>query len=370
MARKAVVFVWLALGGLLPGCANFLPGSSSASEGPTKIYDRAWANPVNDSRSDRILHSTATATASEEPQRILAKMPASPPREGPLQKGPLDVAPPAFGRDREELKKREDGVSGIVTAEQAPMPGEPKNAIFQLPSLPDLGAEPKKEFEAAVLAFHLIFIGKQEEAIKVLSEYPDSTQEFFIRILPLMTQIARKSIDRLSSSETDILNNQLKGLEDFLRTRCGLHVSEMAYCKRIRAFGDFDPLPESHAFLAKTDNRPGDLVQLYVELKNFASTKTREGEYVTKLACSLELKDTHGTKVWSHAFDKSETTIRRSACVNDYHGNYSFYVPALPVGTYQLTMQIVDETIPEHRRVARRSLVFRVTPVANALAPR
>ena len=74
--------------------------------------------------------------------------------------------------------------------------------------------------------------------------------------------------------------------------------------------------------------------------------------------------------VWSHAFDKNETTHRRSACVNDYHGNFSFYAPALPAGTYQLTIQVVDETIPNHRRVARKSQVFRVTPVANSTSSR
>src|SRR5262249_5213035 len=154
------------------------------------------------------------------------------------------------------------------------------------------------------------------------------------------------------------------------RTKCGLSINKMVFCKSITGFANYEPLPDDHAFLARTDKRPGDLVQLYVELRNFASKEVKDGEFLTKLTCSLELKDTNGYKVWSHTLDKNGTTNRRSACVNDYHGNFSFYVPALPAGTYQLSILVVDETIPEHQRVARRSQVFRVTPVANAASTR
>jgi hypothetical protein len=115
--------------------------------------------------------------------------------------------------------------------------------------------------------------------------------------------------------------------------------------------------------VAGTKDRVGDEVQLYVELRNFNSEKTKDGAYLTKLTCTLELHDAAGKNVWSRTLDRIETA--RRARLNDFYRNYIFYVPAIPAGTYQLTLQITDETNPEQRRVARESVVFRVTPVAN-----
>ena len=358
MTRKSACFISLVLLACVPGC-KLLPGRGASGDVQSHSVDERFRT--------QPIECPSTADARGDQDCVTAKSLHVDATPRPLNSpSPLAV--------REERNANSPG-SGRVTLEE--MAG-PRNAIFQTsPSAAGqtdvttalLGQGPHDE-EAVEVALRLIFRGEHQEAIKALKAYPESTQEFFIRILPLLTQVARKSIDKMSSREIQIFLEQARALEDFLRTRSELLVSEMAYCKRIRGFGDYEALPDNHAFLAKTDNRPGDLVQLYVELKNFASKKTADGDYLTKLACSLELKDMQNNKVWSHTFDKAVTTLRRSTCVNDYHGNFSFYVPALPVGTYQLTFQVVDETIPEHRRFARRSQVFRVTPVANALAPR
>lgn len=364
MTRKSAVLFSLILLAIGPGCRALTSGTGPhAPDGPVMTrYESGTKAPI---------YSTALAGMESKP--IGPQVKSEPDRTGPaLVVQPIDTAfLPPLGATRNEPKKPVEGTSGSVTLLDQPFSIENKCGTSQVNQAALTLMEDKApDFEPAVQAFHLILANKHQEAIKVLRTYDDSTQEFFLRMFPLLAQIARTSIDKMSAQERSTLYEQVKGVEIFLRERCELLITKMAYCKSIHGFADYVPLPADHSFLAKTENRPGDLVQLYVELKNFASKQMKEGDYLTKLACSLELKDMHGHKVWSHTFDKNETTHRRSACLNDYHGNYSFYVPALPTGTYQLTLQVVDETVPEHRRVARKSIVFRVTPVANQLAPR
>jgi hypothetical protein len=252
------------------------------------------------------------------------------------------------------------GAPGTVALEPAPDPAKQVATIFQ--GLAPLG---DKKLSALARAIDHLQNDRHADAIQALKDFDEPTQEFLLRILPVLVQIAKTSIDKLSPQDIVFVNAQLAGIQEQLRTRSELLVTKMLYCKQINGFADYVALPDDHVFLSRVE-----LVQLYVELKNFASVKSKDGDYLTKLTCSLEVNDKNDKRVWSYTFDKDQTTHRRSACVNDYHGNYSFYVPALPEGTYRLTFQVVDETIPDHRRVARKSLVFRVTPVANPLPPR
>lgn len=370
MTRKSALILCCTLLPIGPGCIAPANVGSATVEGPRKLFDRSWTQTKDTHLPAKTF---STAISGVESKSIVQGQPAGLERAPePLAIKPVDVSTlPLLERPPEVLKEARKGSAGTVTIADAPETPEPKPAIYQiLPSTPTLLENPGDDMEPAVRAFHLILKNNHQEAIKNLRGYDDSTQEFLLRILPLMAQIVRTSLDKMPAQERQNFHDMVKGMDQWLREHCELLVTKMAYCKRIHGFADIEPLPADHAFLAKTDNRPGDLVQLYVELKNFTSKHTKEGDYLTKLACSLELKDMQGQKVWSHTFDKNETTYRRSACLNDYHGNYSFYVPALPTGTYQLTIQIVDETIPVHRRVARKSLPFRVTPVANQTGPR
>jgi hypothetical protein len=51
---------------------------------------------------------------------------------------------------------------------------------------------------------------------------------------------------------------------------------------------------------------------------------------------------------------------------NDYYNNYRFYVPQLPAGKYELTIQVIDETSRPHR-AARKSLEFIVAAPSGDL---
>jgi hypothetical protein len=349
MTRTSASLFCLALWTLTPGCLQ-LPWRGSpviGGEGPTKIEEPAAINFADSAKPQQIVHSPDVL----EPSFVNAAQ--------PLPALPVLITPPS--PEGEGANKRPSGgVVGVVTVEPDPAQLKSVPAIFE--GLP----KGDRKLSALARAIDLLQNDKHAEAIDALREYDAPTQEFFLRMGPVLVQIAKTSIDKLSSQEIANLNEQLLGVLNQLRTRSKLVVTKMLYCKDINGFGDYMALPDDHVFLSRRE-----LVQVYVELKNFASVKTKEGDFLTKLTCSLEVYDKNNKSVsgpWT--IDKTETTYRRSACLNDYYGNYSFYVPALPEGTYRLAIQIVDETIPEHRRVARESLVFRVTPVANPLSSR
>jgi hypothetical protein len=345
--------IWLVLLAFLPGCALFGGGSAN------KVCDRRDPEEVH---SDKPELKVAPLHVDEFVPPPPMQLPDGPPIVIP--EVDLGTKPNVMGVDMPGPGKRNPG-TGMVTIEPLFDPtGLQRTAAQGPPPLPPI--DKRSELAPLTQAIQYMLDGRHQEAIQSLSAYDKETQEFFLRVLPPLAIFAKTPFREMSPQEILMLDESLRGVHDLLRNRCALLVNRMQYCKEIKGYGQFDPLPDNHAFLNAAKDRPGELVQIYVELKNFASVKGKDGMYLTKLACSLELKDSNNKRVGPPLrFDDKETTYRRSACLNDYHGNFSFYVPPIPAGTYKLVLQIVDETIPNERRVARKELDFRVTPVAN-----
>ncbi len=341
----------------LPGCLHLPYLSKSYWESTTKVPDPAKVNPAdgadfNKSIQDRSGFSTSNLRG--EPPNGIAKSLSGPGQSLETRGMFLEDQP-----EKAITKKSSNVLTGVVTVESA---GEPKRLAVQVPALPLI--ENKRE-DALWQAVKSLLEKRHDEAIQYLRVYDKETQEIFLCLVPALTLLAQKPFNELSPQEIAVLHDQLLSARERLRPRCELLVSKMCFCKEVRGFGWYKPLPENHAFVTGTKDRLGEEVQLYVELKNFLSAKTKDGDYLTKLTCTLELQDSTGKKVWSHTFDGSDATHRRSAQLNDLYRNFTFYVPPLPPGTYQLTMQIADETNRDQRRVASEKLIFRVTPAVN-----
>jgi hypothetical protein len=216
-----------------------------------------------------------------------------------------------------------------------------------------------------VQALQAILDDRHEEALKHLQGYDAKTQEFYLRILPTLTIFAKKQLDQLSPQEVAVLYDQLQSLQAAIRPRTELTIDTMCYCAGVKSFGIYQPVPGDHAFVAPAPDRPGEQVQLYVELRNFACVP-RGGGYETRLRSTIEIRELkEGKPLRTITFDRFEAPLKSLSRLNDYYNHYFFSVPDLPPGTYQLVLEIADETIPEARRVAHRSLEFRVTPVGR-----
>jgi len=270
-------------------------------------------------------------------------------------------------QDALEKKKQNARASSIVTNEASPEANPPK--LLPIPTSPPLPPVVGKQREYAdlVQALQDMLDGRHEEAVKHLRKYDDATQELFLRLLPPLTILVKKRLDDMSPQEITVLIKGLINLRDTLIPRSELTISNMKFCKWVKAYGNYQELPENHAFLTGTADRLGEEVQLYVELSNFESKQTKDGDYLTKLACTLELHDSDGKKVWAKSVETNKTTHHSRSPMNDFYSNYSFYVDTIPAGTYRLTIRLADETNPDakQRRVASESLVFRVTPAVS-----
>jgi hypothetical protein len=344
MTRKLLRNLWLCFAALtfLPGCQIF-PFFGSKDEKVVHVE----LEKENKSAADQAKAVSRMGDRSSMPD---AKLPTGSSVEAWLAL-----------QDAAERKKESEKPISIPTPE--PVPELVVAREVAPPALPVLVG---RQRDPLVQALECMLEGRPaEEAMKHLRTYDDATQELFLRLLPVLTNLVKKRLEDMSPSEVAVVNEAFRGVLKTLIPRSELTVNKMCFCKWVKAYGSYQPLPENHAFLTGTDSRIGEQVQLYVELMNFESKQTKEGDFLTKLSCSLELHDTAERTVWSNRFDDKETTHLRRSPMSDFFSNYSFYVPAIPAGTYKLTIKIADETNPKNRRVASESLVFRVTPAVS-----
>ena len=325
---------------LLPGCAQL----------PQIVSDPLFGRRARDlAKSEQ--HGFSTAYVTEEPQA---------PKSGGVYASVGDANPSA------EPKKLD---SNLLPVSAVPLPEPSASPVVAQPALFPKPLEPKQDksdYAPAIKAIQCMLDEKHQEAIQHLRAYDDSTQEFLLRLLPPLTLFLKRPISEMSPQEIAVLIDQIDGLRWNVRARSELVIGKMCCCKQILGYGWYESLPENHAFLSANRERPGEWVQLYVELKNFASEQTKHGDFETRLSSAIELTNAKGEVVWSRKFDKNETTLRRRARINDLYSTYRFYVPELPAGKYQLTIQIADETTGADRpRIARKTMDFQVSPIVN-----
>ncbi|MFN4259647.1 MAG: hypothetical protein ACK4RK_10130 [Gemmataceae bacterium] len=218
-----------------------------------------------------------------------------------------------------------------------------------------------------VAAMRQLLRKNPEEATAILKRYGKRNQELLLGLLPLAARLSEIDFDRAPPEEWDQFLQQLESLrKPFQR----LEIATMCFCRKIEKFGVYEPLEVDHP--GGPEFRPGDLVQIYVELRNVTS-EFRNGYYVTHLASAMEIRDYQitfdpgtGTKgiVWRQNFpeDPRHPDMSRSPR-NDYFINFLFRVPEsskiLP-GAYTLIISVTDKG--QNGPPAQRSLDFRIAP--------
>ncbi len=116
-----------------------------------------------------------------------------------------------------------------------------------------------------------------------------------------------------------------------------LQIPAVALCTRVQTFGVYDEMPAA----ALVPGRPNRTI-VYVEIANFMSEQTPEGQYRTLLSGELEVLTADGAPVWRHEQPDIVDVSRQRR--NDFFLAQVITLPAtLGVGDYVLKVTMEDE---------------------------
>jgi hypothetical protein len=246
----------------------------------------------------------------------------------------------------------------------------PSQAAAEPPGeLPQFEIRAKTE-EPLVAALRCFLDKHPAEAVDYLKGCDKTNQEALLCLLPLAAHLSEGSLDSARPQEAAERLAELHGLEVRLRRGAPLRVEKMCFCRWIEAFGRYEPLADGQAvFDAGCNDQLGDLVQVYAEVRNFAS-EDQGPVHVTRLVSWAEIRDyAQGKTVARIDFDNREDRSRSPR--QDYFINYRFRVPAhLPPGPYTLWIYVKDALAQPTRPPAQRSLDFRVVAAGSARGSR
>lgn len=200
-----------------------------------------------------------------------------------------------------------------------------------------------------------------DEARQLLEKYNKNDRELLLNLLQVTARLSDKAPRELPPEEIAATLHQLSHLTTRFQQLAPLTLDHVAFCKTIEGFGRYQPLPPRYEFQAGYDGRPGERVQVYAEVRHFAS-KHVGGVYETVLESKLEIRDAQGQKVVMQNLGRC--TDRSHSPRRDHFLNFQLHVPPkLPPGrlyTLWLTVKDVTEVERPGAREAVCSLDFLV----------
>lgn len=247
---------------------------------------------------------------------------------------------------------------------------EPVVARAQVDVKPAPPPPPPKADSPLVAALRCTLEKHPRQAREVLTKYEKNDRELLFALLRLSASIGEGELAKLDAEEVAASVERLTQLTAHLRQKASLSLENVCFCSHIDGFGAFQAVPATRPFQAGIDGRPGELVQVYAEVRNFTS-KCRGDAYETILESKLEIRDAERNKVVMLDLGRKED--RSQTPRHDFFLNFQLRVPPkLPPGLYTLWVTVKDVTDGPQAgkpRQATCSLDFRVAPPGARKAP-
>lgn len=210
-----------------------------------------------------------------------------------------------------------------------------------------------------VAAVRAYLDNRPDLALEHLRALDKPNQELMLQLIPAFVQASRMNLAQPSSVDVGLLVAQLESPNSplaALASKAPLFVDKAVFCRDIRGFGRYSPFQE------QTTLKAGQIVFLYVELRNTPSVRTAtpsDGEvFETSLDCTLQIQDASGGVVGLYdqktakmvpILHDPKRDITRSP-LRDYFIAFQFPVPVKP-GEYAVTVGVHHS--PTHRAVSR-----------------
>ena len=197
-------------------------------------------------------------------------------------------------------------------------------------------------------------------AKKQLEGLDGPNQELMLQLIPALVRASQTNLAQ-PNTEVGELARQVEAALAVLTARAPLAIEKACFCRALKNFARYEPLPERHAF------RPGEWAEVYVEVRNVPSipaSSPTEGEgFLTRLVCTLQCRDAAGavvpqpdqTNKLVPTLHDDKRDFTRSP-VRDYFLRFCFRTPAKP-GAYTITFEVQD---PASGRAVSRTMPFRV----------
>ena len=218
---------------------------------------------------------------------------------------------------------------------------------------PVVQAEKTAPESPLLTAFRSLLANRSADAVEQLQTYDATSRELLMTLLPMAARVGDGGIDHSTPQETAVLLEQLRTLEGVLKPRAALALDQVCFCRKVNGFGHYEPWPDNHVFQAGTADQRGERMQVYVEVRNFAS-RLNGTAYETSLGGVVEVRDADNKPISRLDFpprvDRSQTPRA------DYILNFQFYLPApLPEGRYTLNVMVKDVLNPATSDAASRN---------------
>ncbi|MEN1680375.1 MAG: hypothetical protein AAGJ46_12350, partial [Planctomycetota bacterium] len=180
------------------------------------------------------------------------------------------------------------------------------------------------------------------------------SNQFFALSTMLDSTAQPQSARRAAAAELHLATAQQE-----LEQMASLAVRNLTFCTDVYAFGGYDERPTRRF-------RPGEEVNLYVEIDNYRSEPSKDG-YRTLLGGSYQVLDARGARV-----DGREFTPVDDYCLSrrrDFHMHFIIGLPErIYAGEYQLELTINDQL---GNKIGRAAIDFEIVDdTASESSPR
>lgn len=201
----------------------------------------------------------------------------------------------------------------------------------------------------------------EDDVRRCLAKLDPSIQEMVLRLLALSNRLGEHGTNQVVNAQ-DMAKylDQVDAVSGYLRARAPLVLPTVCLCRKIKNFGVYDPIANPVFQGGGDGKQPGELVQVYVEVRNFGQRKTGRQFYETALACRLTIHPCPPPKLASLMSPESNpggsaaeplfckdlgTWWERSLTPRqDYFICVQFHVPAnLTPGRYVLAVEVRDD---------------------------